>query len=241
MYRALTLADRLRQLSPKLARGRAVACWAKGLVGYALKELGAWDRAEQALRDAIRTAEANESEFDGWSAKLNLAVVTFRIGDRVGGIDLARRALAFYSARQIGAPLTDSRLYLARLLAEDNALDEAEALAREAIDSSSGVRHTLALTTHAYVLERMGRVDEARECCERAFEAKAKEGLVEAEGLLQTTWARILDSMSEREAAGDALAEARSELVLRAERVLDPELRRAFLHAIPEHAEIMGR
>lgn len=52
--------------------------------------------------------------------------------------------------------------------------------------------------------------------------------------------ARALEACGQKEAARAAILEARAWLLQRADKVLDPALRRGFLENIPEHVEIMA-
>jgi hypothetical protein len=132
-----------------------------------------------------------------------------------------------------------ARAYLALVLREAGALDQAENEARRALallDAALALK-PLAGAVLASVLLAAGRSSEALDVAREAMRwPESGNRIEEGESLLRLTLARALLATGHGEEARAALAVARERIALRADTIRRPELRQTFLAGVPEHA-----
>ncbi|MFT3769807.1 MAG: AAA family ATPase [Minicystis sp.] len=102
-------------------------------------------------------------------------------------------------------------------------------------------RWQLAAANLASVRLLRGRVDEALDLARGAMAAFVAQGGFGLRGaLVRLVHAEVLEAAGDRDAAHAALREARAELLARAARIPDPEVRAAFLTRVPENTRTLA-
>ncbi len=214
------------------------ACMMAGIRGFALSELGAYEEAERALRDALASAERLGLPTVAASARSNLGVVLLRLGRAGEAEEIERAAISFFESndrRHEGA----GRVYLAMILRDASALEEAEREARTGLEllAAAPALQPLAGAVVATILLATGRAQAACETARAAMEFLDAGGhLEEGDALLRLTLARALFASGDRQAAHRLIAEARARLLERATTIDDARHRQTFLTNVPEHA-----
>jgi len=208
--------------------------------GFGLNELGAFSLAESALRQAVDIAG-----FMGLNNALSTAQAQLgRAVARQGRSEEAEQALL--ASIQGFAAQGNTRLEgfarstLAWLLLERGGLGPAEEEARRALTLLDGVRPLLvgAEAVLASVLLARDQPKEALAHARVAAELAERLGSVPTgEGLARQVFVAALLANGEVALAEQARATAHARLVLRADAIQDPELRRAFLEDVREHAQ----
>jgi tetratricopeptide (TPR) repeat protein len=219
------------------------ACVACANVGFGLLELGDYEQAERALRQALAMAERMRLVSTAATAKQNLGTLLGRLGAFDEALALEREAVAAYAAQ--GEPRMEgmSRAYVARILAAKGELSGAEHEARaacELLKKNPGLRAS-ALADLAQVLLSQGRAGEALASAREAAELLESLGqLEEGEALVRLAHAECLHAVGDRLAAASAITAAEQRLLARAEGIADPRRRESFLARIPENARTLA-
>jgi len=222
----------------RLAGDQRNACMMAGVRGFALSELGAYEDAESALRDVIASAERLGLPLVVANARSNLGVVLLRLGRADEAESIERAAIASVESsdrRYEGA----ARVYLATILRDGGAFEEAEREVRHGLDllDAAPALRPIAGATLATVLLATGRTREALEAVREAMEwFDAGGNLEEGDALVRLTFARALFASGDREGARRAIESARDRLLARAATIRDARLKKTFLENVPEHA-----
>jgi hypothetical protein len=211
------------------------ACLQRLSVGYAYLEIGAHERAERALREALAVAERMQLDNAIVIARTQLG----RALARRGALDEGRAALetaavalqAQGNKRLEGA----ARTYLAWTLEQQGALAAAEREATRAVDALAGV-HALrcaALAQLADVRLAQERAGDALELATEAMHALETAGKTAAgEASVRLVDARARYATGDIAGASAAIAGARDRIEARAAALADADLRRAFVRDV---------
>jgi tetratricopeptide (TPR) repeat protein len=222
------------------------ACVQRVNLGCVYSELGCYDDAERALRDALATADRMGLHNVSAGARNNLGMVLARTGRRDEALALEHEAVARYTLLGDARMAGGSRLYVAQILAWGGRFTEAEAAAREALGSLDEVpslrAHALAVLSGALLGQGRHRHVEALAAGREAVELMDSiGGIDEGEAAVRLAYVEALDACGERERAHEALAVARTRLMARAERVRDVTRRERFLTQVKENAQTLAR
>ena len=213
------------------------ACLAVANRGFSLSELGAYREARPILEQALAMAERLGLAMVAASARSNLGMVHFRLGDAVEAERIERAAIAAFHARdrrQEG----NARVYLASILLGAGDLAGAESEARSALEllEAAPPLRPAAGATLACVLLAKDRAAEALEGARDATRwAEAGGNLEEGDALVRLTYARALDAMGDRAGAVARIADARDRLRARAATISNDAWKQTFLENVPEH------
>jgi tetratricopeptide (TPR) repeat protein len=206
-------------------------------------EVGDWTHAEQALRDAIVTAQDLGLENLVGAARNNLGWTLARAGrlaeghaELVEGLRILQR---HGDKRMIGG--ARSHLAFVHLERRDFELAEEEGLrAVDVLEAAPPLRaQAFALVARARL--RRGDLEgafEAADAARRQLEALGK--LDEGEAMVHLAFVEVLRARGDHGAADAARDIARERILGRAAQIVDPRLRDAFLHDVPEHAQLLG-
>ncbi len=219
------------------------ACMQRVNVGYTYLETGAYEEAEEVLRQALSEATRMGLGHVIPGAKQNLGIALAHLGKLAEAHLLETQAVAAFAAQGNRRMETAARTYLARILAlagdKHNAEQEATAALRVSEGSPASRAH--ALTVLSELRLSRGRVDEARDLAAEAM------GIVETLGGIDAEEARVRLVLAKAqhaagldEAARRTIEAARARLVERAEKILDDALRKSFLERVPEHARTLS-
>ncbi|AUX23190.1 protein kinase [Sorangium cellulosum] len=214
------------------AGDRRNACVARNNLGSFYAELGAFDRAEEALRTSMAEAERMGLHDPAMLALANLGhVLAYR-----GQLAEAKRALrrAIEAEERQGDPRAagTSRTYLAEAALLSGELDAAERDARAAAAALDVVPplRAAALAVGAQALLGLGRAGEALAAAEEAMSLLLSLGTVEeGESRVRLAYAESLAANGKQAEATAAIVAARERLLARAERVGAPAWRERFL------------
>ncbi|WP_437274864.1 protein kinase [Sorangium sp. So ce375] len=214
----------------------------RGNLGFIHAELGDFETAESALREALAEVDRMELHDARLSILANLAEVVATRGDLAAAQSMAEAALS--SSHQLGVLRVElqARYCLARIGLPAGDLGIAEREARGAVALSDGVQPFGPITAAvlARTLLALGRVDEAIQAAARASAMLAEFGAVEeGESLVRLTYAEALAASGRHAEAADAIASARTALLARAEKLSDPTWRERFLHDVPDNARTL--
>jgi tRNA A-37 threonylcarbamoyl transferase component Bud32/tetratricopeptide (TPR) repeat protein len=211
---------------------------------YVLMLFGRYADAERRLRRAAAAAERLHLPAIVTFAKHNLGLVLGNRGLLAEAGVLEQAAVEGFRASGDGRGEGGALTYLARIqLAAGDA--RASALsAREAVTKLGGHQglRANALATLSSACLAMGDVPGALASAGEAKAALDEAGsLEEGEALVRIAWTEALHASGDTEGARRAVIEARDSLLVRAEAIRDPELRRSFLEDVPEHARTTAR
>jgi tetratricopeptide (TPR) repeat protein len=217
------------------------ACRERGHVGYAYMDLGVYDEAERALREAMNAARRLGLVHVVATAKHNLGKALQNLGRLDDAFKIESEAYAELSA------LSDPRLagaasqYLAGIALQRNELDVAVDAAARALSLSreQKPRLVLALSMEARVLLAMGKNDEALSSAEHSMDLLRTLGNIE-EGEAEIRLAHIEALLANGLDAEQPIREALAHVADRAEGIRDEHWRQCFLEKVPEHARIVA-
>jgi len=215
------------------------ACIQLGNVGDALKELGIYDRAEAALRDALATAERMQLSGIIAFALQNLGIVVAHLGNLAEAEAIERRSIALFDAQRDARMAGSGRAYLADILAQAGDLEGAEGAAIGAVSEVSELPPTQshALAKLARIQLMRGRPADALRNAEEAMRILDTLGHIdEGEALVRLVFAETLRANRHFERAEEAIAIAHARLLERADRIADESFRTSFLESVPENA-----
>ncbi|MBK7581523.1 MAG: protein kinase [Myxococcales bacterium] len=212
-------------------------------LGYAESLLGLYEPAERHLREALATANELRLHNASAMAKNNLGLVLMRRGRLPEAELVEREAVDAFSSFGDVRMAAASRAYLGWILLELGQLEaaETEAEAAAAGSSSLGRVRAYALAVGARVALVRGDLTLALERAREAMELLESVGVEEGELMVRLAWVDALRGVGELERAKLALTAAEARVRELAEQISDPELRRAFLDDVPEHARTFGR
>jgi serine/threonine protein kinase/tetratricopeptide (TPR) repeat protein len=210
--------------------------------GNAYMQLGAFQRAERVLRQAIAVAEPMKLSFLA-PVKANLGYTLARLGHVEEALavetDAVERCME-HGYRRFEAA---SRIYLAEILALRGELHDAEQEAARAEAASSGAPaiRAHALATHASILLATGGAEPALARAREAMSILSSAGGVEeGEALIRLVHIQALMATGYVEEAGERIMEAQARLRDRSAHIGDPRYRKSFLQNVPENAATMA-
>jgi tetratricopeptide (TPR) repeat protein len=216
---------------------------ARGSLASVYTSVGAFERAEQVLRDAIPLAEG--CGFDGHDILLSLNLG--RVLGRLGRMEEARArttgAARLFEARGDRRMGAAAHVYAADVLRRSGELGTAEEHARAALALAATCPpvRVYALAIGATVLLDAGRAEEALCLAAQGVALLAQiGGAEEAEHLVRIAYARSLLLTGRTGDADRALAEACRHLHAQAATIRDADLRRSFLERVDEHARLLA-
>ncbi|WP_437574003.1 protein kinase domain-containing protein [Sorangium sp. So ce887] len=218
------------------------ACNMRANLGNGYTELGDFERAESMLRAALAEAGRLHLHDMRFSVELNLAQVLAYRGHLAEARTLAESAATL--SGQAGVVRTEliARCYLAKiaLASGDLGVAEREARAVVALASSAPTFAVQASAVLARALLGLGRTDEAMRAAAEASSQLAELGtLEEGEPLVRLTYAEALAASGRHAEAMAAIASARTALLARAEKLIDPTWRERFLRGVPDNARTL--
>jgi tetratricopeptide (TPR) repeat protein len=212
-------------------------------LGVIQMELGDFERAERAFREAIDAGVTTGVTSIAVGGRINLGLVRAYLGAFDEGLALVRGAQAQYEKlgddRMMGIARTYAALVL--LARGDAAASEVEAAAAAEALTAIATSRADALGTRARALLILGRPEEALACSSEAYGVLTDVGSVD-DGDVRTRLAHIEALLAtHRTAEGRTILRATVErLELRAMNLRDPELRKLFLERVPENARVMA-
>jgi tetratricopeptide (TPR) repeat protein len=225
------------------AGDRRSVCNCSVHLGFAYNEVGAYEQAEQALREALAAAERMGLYNVVATAKNNLGIVLARLG-RLDEAHAVETEAILDSAQQGDRRMEGgSRHYLATIFELQGALEEAELEARRSAELL-----LVAPPLRAHVLATLARIRLARgrpgEALATAREAMSEleklGGLEEGEAVVRLVHAESLAAASLDEEAKRAVDEAKDRLLARADKIHDARWRESFLTNVPENARTLA-
>jgi tetratricopeptide (TPR) repeat protein len=211
-------------------------------VGYAALELGDYARAEEALRSALGESERLGLHAVTSLAKHNLGLCLSRRGAFAEARAVERDAMVEAAAQGHARMVCGTRLYLALILFDGGALDEAEREAQAAIDATTAapLLRPKALATLAQIENARGRPEDALTAARAAHTAlEANPHIEEGESLVRLMFAETLFAAGDAVAALEAIVAARERLLARAGKIGEPQHRDSFLARVPENARTL--
>lgn len=213
-----------------------------GAHGCMLSELGDFEQAARDLELALGETRALGLLSITSAFEHNLAIAYARAG-RLDEADVHQRAaLEQFEAQGFERMIAGCHIWLALTAVERRELDRAAVHAEQAVAQQKAGEPVRAysLATMARVALRRGRSQEALGFAEEAMAILRRIGhLDEGESLARLVYAEALLAAGEGARARDAIAEAKHELMQRADRITDPALRQRFLDRVAENAATM--
>ena len=218
------------------------ACLQRANIGNAYMQLGAYARAKAVLREALSVGEPMKLSFIA-PVRANLGFALARLGDLDQALEIETAALAQCVSESYRRFELASHMYLAVIYGLRGEHAHADAHIRAALDASASTPpiRAYALAIFADIQMASGAPHEAYSAASEAMAIlEALEGVEEGEALIRLAHARALEAMGYTEEAQIRIAEARSRLMERADRITDTRLRRSFLDHIPENARTLA-
>ncbi len=230
--------------SLELAGDRRSECIQALNAAHGFLQLGAYDEAEEILREAQRRAEqlalGNVRSF----AQLNLGLALLGQGRLDEAQSMEENVLAQFRDQSDRPQEIGTRVYLALILA---AQGDREAAARHALavaedPEAKPSSRAYARAVLADVRLAEGRAGEALTAAEEGLSLLTSlDGVEEGEALIRIVYAEALAAVGDRERARAAALEAKERLLARADKIIDGDLRQSFLDRIPENARTLAR
>jgi tetratricopeptide (TPR) repeat protein len=206
-------------------------------------DLGAYDRAEAALRRALALAsKMGLGQVTTWGTS-TLAAVFHACGKTAEAETVVRSALAGLEKQHSRRYESTTRTLLARLLAERGDLDGAETEARAALECGAGAASeaTAAAALSSVFLLR-DRTADAVVWARHAMSALEQYERFDAfdDALVELALVRALLATDATNEANEVLARAHAALLERASKLESASYRASFLERIPEHAALVA-
>ena len=207
--------------------------------GFAATEIGDHAEAERRLLRAIEIGTKLGLRNLVAGAKNNLGLALFRLGRITEAIELERDAAAL--ARAAGDRRLEGvcRIYLARILLDSEDIAGAEREVRAAIDLVATLppSHAYASSVLAKVSLAKGDVAGALAADDAAMRSLVIAGaMMDGESFIRLTHAEVLHAAEKKDAARDAIREAKRVLDARMRNITDPSARQGFAERVPENA-----
>jgi len=221
------------------ANDRRAAALVRVNLGFALAQVGAYERAEALLRATLVDASKLGLGTIAPLALQNLGDVLARLGRGEEALEVQGRAAKAFAKLKDPRLESSSRVHLAFLFLERGELDRAEGEVRGVLASSFEPLHVGAFALLAKV--RLGRGDTqgALFAARRAAEILSRLGAVEEfEGVARVV---LVEALLAAGLVGDARAATQGALAnirRRARGFRDPDLQRSFVERIEEHVRL---
>ena len=208
-------------------------------LGYALAEVGMYERAERELREVLVVADRMGIDSVTAAAKQNLGLALTHLGRHEEARLIEEESVEAFRVQRRPRMVDGSRIYLAHILARGGHLDEARAIADEIC-----AREDVTPTFRAYALAMLAHVRLLREENEAALDAaraaheqlETLKSVDEGESLIRLVWAEALYANGREEEALAAILDAERRVRARAARMTNEAVREAFLDQVPENA-----
>ncbi|WP_437624352.1 protein kinase domain-containing protein [Sorangium sp. So ce1151] len=219
------------------------ACNARVSLGFALLELGDFERAGEELTAALAAAERMALRTVATRARQSLGRTLAARGQLDEALALLRQVIlecrGYGNLRFEGG----TRIYAALIAHAAGDFGAAEADARDAAELLQVVPPSRAgaLAALARALTAQGRADEALAAAREASELLARYGGIEEfESLVLVAFVEAARCAGDHEVARAAAARARDRLLARAAAIPEPALRESFLHRVRENAMLLS-
>ncbi len=210
-------------------------------VGFAYAELGDYRSAEVVLRSVLAVATRMELDAIGSLARNNLGHVLLSLGRIEEAWDLELVAIESFTIQGDDRMANGSRLYLSKIHQHKGALDLAYGEAMQALERTSTIA-TVRMQAHAQlasVLLDMERPLEALTSAKEAMRILRMLGQVdEGESFTRLILVEAEIQCMHTNDARDALQEAHTRLLERAEKIENTEWRQSFTNLVPDNARI---
>jgi eukaryotic-like serine/threonine-protein kinase len=211
-------------------------------VGYAYMQLGAYDKAERVLREALLEAERLSLSSARSTGRHNLGLALARQGKLEEGRTVEEEAVGLARTHANRRLEFASRIYLALILTLAGEVERAAEEARAVTDEP-----TVMLSIRAYALATLAEARRAEGCTDAALSAAQEAmgllvslgGVEEGESFIRLIYAEVLQATGHQELARSAITAARDRLLANAAKIGDLEYRRSFLANIPENARTL--
>jgi tetratricopeptide (TPR) repeat protein len=221
------------------------ACMLRGLVGYALMEIGAYAESVATLREVELTARQMGLTHVLGTCRQNLGLALGCLGNLAEAIPIEESAVTLFEAAGNRRMEAASRYYLSFILHRAGQIERAESEARCAVWLATRPPGLLPIEAEgsaflALVLLARGAIEPAREAAGRAHQVLQELGGIDGgESLIRLIHAETLKAGGDQEGARQAIQVARERLLVRADRIRDPALRRGFLEHAWENARTL--
>jgi eukaryotic-like serine/threonine-protein kinase len=214
------------------------ACTEDVNVGFGFLELGVFEEAERALRDAVERAERLEIPHVVAAAQHNLALACGMLGKLDEARALLRAAIATFAAQGDRRLEAAARRYLTDILVMAGDLAGAEREARHAVALDlSGPGRAEARGTLASVLLARGVAREALGFAKEAHAILAELGPLDNDDThVRRAYAEALYVTGDVNGAREVIGTACKELLRRAAKISNEVWRQSFLERVHEHA-----
>lgn len=217
------------------------ACGPRVNMGFAYGELGLYDRAEDALREALLIGERLGLAYVVGGAKQNLGAILARRGRLAEALAVESEAVASFSGQ--GERFEGrSRVHLSWIHARAGRLEAAAREAELAMArlSSAPPLVNLARAVRADVALAQGEIPRAIALAEAAHDGVESLGRVDVgDAYIHVVCVRARVAAGDGEGARTLIAHAKDRLLARAALITDPDLRETFLTAVAENAETL--
>ena len=218
------------------------ACGLRTNIADTYNHLGAYERAEQILREAMADAHRMGLSWVVTGTKHALGWSLARQGRLEDARRLVTEVVAVHHAHDDRRFEGCAHVYLAVIHSLAGDQEAAEREARSATEVLRGVPslRPFARATLAQVLLDRGRAEEALSQARTATEARSViESVEEGDALIHLVYAEALDASGDRAAARAVIAGARDRLLANAAKITHPALRWSFLTRVPENARTL--
>ena len=226
----------------EVANDRRTSCLIRCNLGFVYKQLGAFEHAEQELRQSLAMAEAMGLRNVSAAATHNLGMVLGYLGRLPEATEVEEKALDAYCRLGDKRLQGGSHCYLSAiaLLAGDHERAEREARAAAELLENSPPMRVSALAAQARALLALGRAPEALGLARTAVELL--DGLVrveEGEAAARLAYAEALSATGEHAAAKVAVAIARERILARAADMHRADLKQSYLERVADNARVL--
>ncbi|WP_437725723.1 protein kinase domain-containing protein [Sorangium sp. So ce861] len=219
------------------------ACNARVSLGFALLELGDFERAGEELTAALAAAERMGLRTVATRARQNLGRVLAASGRLDDALALSRQVILEARAQGNLRFEGGSRIYAALIAHAAGDFAAAESDARDAAELLQVVppARAGALAALARALSAQGRADAALPAAREAEGILARYGGIEEfESLVLVAVVEAARAAGDVEGARAAAARGRDRLLARAAEIPEPALRESFLHRVRENAMLLS-
>jgi len=206
------------------------ACYQRIVLGETWSRVGKLDEAARVLEDARAAAKMLGLRPLVAESERSLGAVMLALGRADESVELLEDACAM--SRADGDPDIEasSLVYLAQIALSRGNVEEAHANVSRAVDLADELMRPWALATKARVEVASGRTEEALLCAREAFATFLKFGHLDLGRVdVQRALGEALEASGASAEANEVFAAERDDLLARAGRIVDDELRAAFL------------